>query len=216
MDWPAYSPDLNQIEHVLDTLGRRIAARLRHPENTQQLKQMLIEEWALLPQEMLQQLVLSSNTRIRADQLAKEATCQDMNLLMFVPLSHCKHSALERTVSSWNTEFLASPEALWTKRFFPTIYQRLKSTRGLLATDQVILNHGQVTWTTPEMAPPLLTTTPMEGRFSSLQIYRASLPYTAGLLWYWARTRDKASHDPIPIPLGYRDHEREEKFVFAE
>ncbi|GFW09817.1 transposable element Tc1 transposase [Trichonephila clavipes] len=28
------------------------------------------------------------------------------------------------------------------------------STRGLLATDHVILNHGQVTWTTPELAPP--------------------------------------------------------------
>ncbi|GFS51636.1 hypothetical protein TNCV_550281 [Trichonephila clavipes] len=26
------------------------------------------------------------------------------------------------------------------------------------------------------------------------------------LLWYWARTRDKASHGPIPIPLGYRGH----------
>ncbi|GFV20878.1 transposable element Tcb2 transposase [Trichonephila clavipes] len=49
MDWPAYSPDLNPIEHVWDALGRRIAARLHHPENTQQLKQMLIEEWALLP-----------------------------------------------------------------------------------------------------------------------------------------------------------------------
>ncbi|GFU78073.1 hypothetical protein TNCV_3151011 [Trichonephila clavipes] len=24
--------------------------------------------------------------------------------------------------------------------------------------------------------------------------------------WYWARTRDKASHDPKPIPLGYRSH----------
>ncbi|GFV07208.1 uncharacterized protein TNCV_1165421 [Trichonephila clavipes] len=35
-----------------------------------------------------------------------------------------------------------------------------ESTRGLLATDHVILNHGQVTWTTPELAPPLLTTTP--------------------------------------------------------
>ncbi|GFS94405.1 uncharacterized protein TNCV_2014391 [Trichonephila clavipes] len=35
-----------------------------------------------------------------------------------------------------------------------------RSTRGLLATDHVILNHGQVTWTTPELAPPLLTTTP--------------------------------------------------------
>ncbi|GFU29667.1 uncharacterized protein TNCV_2408801 [Trichonephila clavipes] len=26
--------------------------------------------------------------------------------------------------------------------------------------DHVILNHGQVTWPTPELAPPLLTTTP--------------------------------------------------------
>ncbi|GFU64156.1 transposable element Tcb2 transposase [Trichonephila clavipes] len=42
MDWPAYSPDLNPIEHVWDALGRRIAARLQHPEDTQQLKQMLI------------------------------------------------------------------------------------------------------------------------------------------------------------------------------
>ncbi|GFX25452.1 uncharacterized protein TNCV_1998531 [Trichonephila clavipes] len=34
------------------------------------------------------------------------------------------------------------------------------ATRGLLATDHVILNHGQVMWTIPELAPPLLTTTP--------------------------------------------------------
>ncbi|GFT33957.1 uncharacterized protein TNCV_4384241 [Trichonephila clavipes] len=34
------------------------------------------------------------------------------------------------------------------------------ATRGLLATDHVILNHGQVTCTTPELAPPLQTTTP--------------------------------------------------------
>ncbi|GFV98213.1 uncharacterized protein TNCV_4449701 [Trichonephila clavipes] len=38
----------------------------------------------------------------------------------------------------------------------------LLATRGLLATDHVILNHGQVTWTTPELAPPLLTTTPYQ------------------------------------------------------
>ncbi|GFW83760.1 hypothetical protein TNCV_668731 [Trichonephila clavipes] len=36
----------------------------------------------------------------RADQLAKEATCQDMNILMFVPLSHWKHLAWEKTVFS--------------------------------------------------------------------------------------------------------------------
>ncbi|GFW51348.1 hypothetical protein TNCV_3254771 [Trichonephila clavipes] len=46
----------------------------------------------------------------------------------------------------------------------------IKATRGLLGTDHVILNHGQVTWTTPELAPPLLTTTPTGGRFSSRQI----------------------------------------------
>ncbi|GFT55148.1 transposable element Tcb2 transposase [Trichonephila clavipes] len=66
MDWPAYSSDLNPIEHVWDALGRRIAARLYHPENTQQLKQMLIEEWALLSQEMLHQLVLSMRRRCEA------------------------------------------------------------------------------------------------------------------------------------------------------
>ncbi|GFV66167.1 hypothetical protein TNCV_2900931 [Trichonephila clavipes] len=25
--------------------------------------------------------------------------------------------------------------------------------------------------------------------------------------WYWARTREEASHDLISIPLGYRSHE---------
>ncbi|GFV42771.1 transposable element Tcb2 transposase [Trichonephila clavipes] len=66
IDWPAYSPDLNPIEHVWDALGRRIAARLHHPGNTQQLKHMLIEEWSLLPQEMLHQLVQSMRRRCEA------------------------------------------------------------------------------------------------------------------------------------------------------
>ncbi|GFS47143.1 transposable element Tcb2 transposase [Trichonephila clavipes] len=66
MNWPAYSPDLNPIEHVWDALGRRIAARLHHPENTQQLKHKRIEERVLLPQEMLHQLVLSMRRRCEA------------------------------------------------------------------------------------------------------------------------------------------------------
>ncbi|GFW40927.1 uncharacterized protein TNCV_4369751 [Trichonephila clavipes] len=44
--------------------------------------------------------------------------------------------------------------------------EHFSAARGLLATDHVILNHGQVTWTTPELAPPHLTTTcNSEGRF---------------------------------------------------
>ncbi|GFV83455.1 uncharacterized protein TNCV_3056021 [Trichonephila clavipes] len=41
------------------------------------------------------------------------------------------------------------------------------ATRGLLATDHVILNYGQVTWTTPELAPPLLTSTPHQRKDTS-------------------------------------------------
>ncbi|GFW12468.1 integrase catalytic domain-containing protein [Trichonephila clavipes] len=37
-----------------------------------------------------------------------------------------------------------------------------------------------------------------------LPLYDGSLEAGLG---YWARTRDKASHGPIPIPLGYRGHE---------
>ncbi|GFX21120.1 hypothetical protein TNCV_4366991 [Trichonephila clavipes] len=46
------------------------------------------------------------------------------------------------------------------------------TTRGLLATDHVIWNHGQVTWTTPELASssPNYQSTPTGGRFSSRQI----------------------------------------------
>ncbi|GFY06032.1 transposable element Tcb2 transposase [Trichonephila clavipes] len=47
MDWPAFSPDLNLIEHAWEDLGRHLAARLHSPGNTQKLKHMLIDEWAL-------------------------------------------------------------------------------------------------------------------------------------------------------------------------
>ncbi|GFV82074.1 transposable element Tcb2 transposase [Trichonephila clavipes] len=41
-----------------------------------------------------------------------------------------------------------------------------------------------------------------ESAFSTyLRLRKSSTNLTK---WYWARTRDKASHVPIPIPLGYR------------
>ncbi|GFU97596.1 uncharacterized protein TNCV_190041 [Trichonephila clavipes] len=49
---------------------------------------------------------------------------------------------------------------LESDRYLIKTGDREVSTRGLLATDHVIWNHGQVTWTTPELAPPFLTTTP--------------------------------------------------------
>ncbi|GFT53352.1 hypothetical protein TNCV_3323841 [Trichonephila clavipes] len=54
--------------------------------------------------------------------------------------------------------------------------------------------------TTPELTPPLITTTPMGERLSSPQILRTLLPYTAGLSWYWTRTHD------MPAMIRYLDH----------
>ncbi|GFU51861.1 transposable element Tcb2 transposase [Trichonephila clavipes] len=85
MDWPAYSPDLNPIEYVWDALRRRIASRLHHPENTQQLKQRLIKEWALLPQEMLHQLVLSMRRRCEAT-IAEEFIALGNDIVCLAPV----------------------------------------------------------------------------------------------------------------------------------
>ncbi|GFX62028.1 hypothetical protein TNCV_3741961 [Trichonephila clavipes] len=55
----------------------------------------------------------------------------------------------------------------------PTSKSSRKTTRGLLWTDHVILDHGQVTWATPELAPtsPNYHTTPHQpGRTFQLSI----------------------------------------------
>ncbi|GFY01777.1 protein ABHD11 [Trichonephila clavipes] len=72
------------------------------------------------------------------------------------------HGLLRYEFEFYNQELLYSPnQKLIIDGLIETQEQDIKQpTRGLLATDHVILNHGQVTWTTPELAPPLLTTTP--------------------------------------------------------
>ncbi|GFW61200.1 uncharacterized protein TNCV_434241 [Trichonephila clavipes] len=79
-------------------------------------------------------------------------------------------------------------------------------TRGLLATDHVILNHGQVTWTTPELAPPLLTTPPHQREdVSALDRFNVQrCPTRRVFSGTGLELVTKTSHVPIPIPLGYR------------
>ncbi|GFV89439.1 transposable element Tcb2 transposase [Trichonephila clavipes] len=112
MDWPARSPDLNPIEHVWDFLGRRLAARTLPPVTIRELRLALQDEWAAMPQQLIDTLILSRGRRCEtclardtdAAQLqsyihAKGATELDYNLklgelkLLFpCPVKNCNHN----------------------------------------------------------------------------------------------------------------------------
>ncbi|GBM59708.1 Transposable element Tcb1 transposase [Araneus ventricosus] len=66
MDWPAYSPDLNPIEHVWDMLRRRIAARQPPPTYLPKLRRALLDEWCNIPQDQIDNLILSMPRRCKA------------------------------------------------------------------------------------------------------------------------------------------------------
>ncbi|GFU13891.1 transposable element Tcb2 transposase [Trichonephila clavipes] len=63
MEWPACSLDMNPIEHVWDTLGRRVAGRQPHPQTLQELEKALLEEWDRIPQLVINSLIDSMPQR---------------------------------------------------------------------------------------------------------------------------------------------------------
>ncbi|GFW17029.1 transposable element Tc3 transposase [Trichonephila clavipes] len=63
MDWPARSPNLNPIDIVWDFLGRRLAARTLPPVTIRELRLALQDEWAAMPQQLIDTLILSMGRR---------------------------------------------------------------------------------------------------------------------------------------------------------
>lgn len=62
--WPSRSPDLNPIEHVWDLVKRKISKR-GQIESLIHLELIVKEEWAAVPQETIDGLILSMPRRIR-------------------------------------------------------------------------------------------------------------------------------------------------------
>ena len=64
LPWPANSPELNPIEHILDVLGRRV--HRRHLLNVQNLRNALVAEWQNVAPGVIRRYVNSMRARIRA------------------------------------------------------------------------------------------------------------------------------------------------------
>jgi len=62
--WPAQSPDLNPIEHLWNILKSKIQRRRPLPQNLNQLKDAIYEEWSAMDPSLLRKLVLSMRCRI--------------------------------------------------------------------------------------------------------------------------------------------------------
>ncbi|GFT90184.1 piggyBac transposable element-derived protein 4 [Trichonephila clavipes] len=86
---------------------------------------------------------------------------------------------------------------------------KMCATRGLLTTDHVILNHGQVTWRTPQLAPrsPNYHTTPREdvSALDRFNVHRCPTRRVFSGTGLEPVTK-QATFRSIPIPLGYRGH----------
>ncbi|GFW69370.1 transposable element Tc3 transposase [Trichonephila clavipes] len=72
MDWPVYSRDLNPIEHVWDMLGQRIAVRQPPPTCLPELRRALLDEWCNIPQDQIDNLILSMPRRFEIDNVSEE------------------------------------------------------------------------------------------------------------------------------------------------
>ncbi|GFV68895.1 transposable element Tcb2 transposase [Trichonephila clavipes] len=63
MEWSASSADINQIEHVWNALGRRVAGHQPPPQTLQELERALLEEWDKIPQLVINSLIDSMPQR---------------------------------------------------------------------------------------------------------------------------------------------------------
>lgn len=66
LPWPAYSPDLNPIEHCWDELGRAVRKRDVQPTTLAELRVALTQEWNNLSQRYINKLIESVPRRVRA------------------------------------------------------------------------------------------------------------------------------------------------------
>jgi transposase len=64
MKWPARSPDLNPIENLWGIVSRSVYAGGRQYANVRELKSEILRCWENIPNQVIQNLILSMNKRV--------------------------------------------------------------------------------------------------------------------------------------------------------
>ncbi|GFX62197.1 transposable element Tcb2 transposase [Trichonephila clavipes] len=96
MDWPARSPDLNPIEHVWDFLGRRLVARTLPLVTIRELRLALQDEWAAMPQQLIDTLILSMGRRCETCLAVREIISPTKDRIFLLDTHHRDVSAFSR------------------------------------------------------------------------------------------------------------------------
>ncbi|GFV75752.1 transposable element Tcb2 transposase [Trichonephila clavipes] len=112
MEWPACSPDINPIEKVWGSLGRRVAWRQPPPQTLQELERALLEEWDRIPQLVINSLIDSMPQR--NEKVSNHGSIPitiDCNVVAFIvfeegfqqPIKRTKHNggAIDLPRSAW-------------------------------------------------------------------------------------------------------------------
>ena len=84
IDWPACSPDLNPIEHVLNMLQVAILRHPTQPTTLVELENVLIEEWNNLEMAATQRLIGSMRRRCQAVIASRGSRTSYWQLLLLV------------------------------------------------------------------------------------------------------------------------------------
>ena len=79
LPWPAFSPDLNPIEHLWDELDRRVRRRDNPPSLVPELEQALLQEWNNIPQMTVNNLI-NFMTRVCSPRLMPTVATLDINI----------------------------------------------------------------------------------------------------------------------------------------
>ena len=65
LKWPSFSPDTNPIEHLWDTVEKRM--KKEQPHNAKELKENLLRVWSGMEKEVLKKLVDSVPNRLNEE-----------------------------------------------------------------------------------------------------------------------------------------------------